>query len=239
MRVQLAAGTDVGQVREENQDDFLTALEGATGLVAVLDGLGGHLGGREASELAHRVMADAWRRQARLDLAPRLSRSIRAAHEAVRTLGRKRTYRGCGTTCVAIAFEGDRFVLANVGDSRAYRVRQGAIDQLTMDHTFANELVQQRLATPEAAAMHPDAETLTRCLGMETRVEIDLGTGPLEADDRFLLCSDGLYRHVAQQEMGEIVLASEDDEMACQALIDLANDRGGEDNITVAIATVL
>lgn len=238
-RLHVHAATHVGRVREANEDAFL--VRGADqdspggGLVAVCDGLGGHFGGAAASQAAVEALAKGFPFARRLSLREQVRRSMEAAHQAVRGLARHDARMSeSATTCVAVAIEGGETVLAHVGDSRAYLLREGRVTQLTKDHSFGNELIARGLATEESAARHPDAEVLTRCFGLSPRLEVDFRLGRLRDGDRLLLCSDGLYRHLTEEDLADILIGDKLDAV-CAALIDTANARGGSDNITVAV----
>jgi hypothetical protein len=142
-----------------------------------------------------------------------------------------------GTTCVAIAARGRVVEIAHVGDSRAYVFRNDSVEQITRDHSYLNDLIDIGLLTPELARNHPERNIITRCVGMADELEVDFTTREARPQDIYLLCSDGLYNHVDDEEMKGVV-RSMDPQPACQALVDLANKRGGEDNITVAVMKV-
>ncbi|HSG06390.1 MAG TPA: protein phosphatase 2C domain-containing protein, partial [Nitrospiria bacterium] len=145
---------------------------------------------------------------------------------------------GMGTTMVCVLIEDDKAYVAHVGDSRAYLVRNGTIDQVTGDHSLINDYIQQGILKPEEAEQHPLKHVITRALGSNLKVEVDVKTVPLSGDDTFLLCSDGLSNLVNGQEMKESGLdAAPDLESACGKLVELANDRGGDDNITIVLVS--
>ena len=140
-----------------------------------------------------------------------------------------------GTTLVMLLMGEDRAALAHVGDSRAYLVRAAGIRQLTDDHSLVAELLRRRKITEDAAREHPHRHVLTRALGVRPNVEPDLAELTLTHDDVFVLCSDGLTNHVMDDEIAKIVSSNTDLRAACSALIELANSRGGEDNITIVL----
>ena len=140
-----------------------------------------------------------------------------------------------GTTLVALLAGGERIALAHVGDSRGYLVRSGRIRQLTDDHSLVAELVRRREISPRAAREHPHRHVLTRALGVRRHVEADLAELTPARGDVFVLCSDGLTTHVGDDEITKVVCDGTDLEAVCDRLIDLANSRGGEDNITVVL----
>jgi len=238
MRLSSFAGSDVGRMRSGNEDSYFC---GQT-VFAVADGLGGHQGGEVASAAAVEPLA-------RLDgreftdpgeAAEALATAIRDANQAIldRAAGDPALY-GMGTTLTAAAVAGRHLQLAHVGDSRAYLLREGTLDQLTTDHTVVGELVRRGRLTPEQAAIHPERSILTRAVGLDPRVPVDL-PDPLELQpgDQVLLCSDGLTEAVNDAQIAELLSAAPDGQAACRALIDAANDAGGPDNITVVLVRV-
>lgn len=236
MILSAAARTDVGLRRSGNEDCF--ALEPKLGLFLVADGMGGHTAGQVASELAAEGTLMALRRVADSDAA--LTEKLRycvavANHQIYATALAKPTLKGMGTTLVAVLAGQGRLALAHVGDSRAYLVRGGRIRQLTDDHSLVAELVRRREITETAARGHPHRHVLTRALGVRRSVQPDLAELTPAADDVVVLCSDGLTTHVRDDEIADITIRETDLEGMCDALVDLANARGGEDNTTVAV----
>jgi serine/threonine protein phosphatase PrpC len=236
MRLSSFAGSDVGRMRSGNEDSYFC---GQT-VFAVADGLGGHQGGEVASAAAVEPLARLDGRQFTDpgEAAEALATAIREANEAIldRAAGDPALY-GMGTTVTAAAVAGDGHIqLAHVGDSRAYLLREGALDQLTTDHTVVGELVRRGRLTPEQAAIHPERSILTRAVGLDPRVPVDL-PDPLELrpGDQLLLCSDGLTEAVDDDQIAELLSATPDGNAACRSLIDAANDAGGPDNITVVL----
>jgi serine/threonine protein phosphatase PrpC len=228
-----AGGTDIGQAREANEDAYLIAV--ARGLFLVADGMGGHAAGEEASALAIRTLAD-YLTEARLATGPipdTLTQGMRLAHLAITEAGQAQpAWEGMGTTVVLAALVGRTAYLANVGDSRAYLIRQGTIRQLSRDHSMTTFLVEQGLLTAEDAREHPARNQLLAALGVahpEVVAQVEL---PLLTGDRLLLCTDGLWGMVTDAEMLATVQAAADPDMAVQALLVRANAAGGEDNIT-------
>lgn len=235
-----AAITDTGCERELNEDRY-AVIESDSGIAwIVCDGMGGAMGGELAAQLA----IDAIRR----DLESQPSRPVDVAIrssvlEANRVIVLRRqnpAFSGMGTTVVAVMFNGPEVSIAHAGDSRAYLVRDAAIQQLTKDHTYVQDLVDKGKLDSEEALSHPQAHVLTRCIGSEPGLEVDLkrlwiwDVPQSEPIDYLLLCSDGLYSHVTEGEIANIAsqLAPQ---RACVELVELAKSRGGYDNITVAI----
>ena len=245
-RFRSAARTDVGMKREHNEDSFLVNED--LGLYVVCDGMGGHAGGETASRLAVQTVEkelisarlrtdDPFTSTAGLEhtpLANALQEAIEGACSIVyRTSRSQPELLGMGTTCVALLLHGDVAVVGHVGDSRAYLVREGAIRQLTEDHSLVNEQVRAGLLTFEEAKHSRLRNIITRSVGFEEDVLVDVIGLETKPGDRFLLCSDGLCNLVEREEI-RITLASERDPGdVCRSLVGLANERGGDDNITV------
>jgi len=231
-----AARSDVGMRRSVNEDCF--ALVSDYGLYVVADGMGGHTAGQLASRLATAGTIDALRRIAPsgASLTEKLRYCVAGANRQIYdTAVAKPDLAGMGTTLVAALAGGGRLALAHVGDSRGYLVRQGGIRQLTDDHSLVAELLRRREITPGAALGHPQRHVLTRALGVRRSVEADLVELTPEAEDVLVLCSDGLTTHVADDEIARCVTGERRPEVVCEQLVALANERGGEDNITVAL----
>jgi serine/threonine protein phosphatase PrpC len=236
MILRAAARTDVGRKRAANEDRYALAPE--LGLYLVADGMGGHRAGQVASELAAEATLAALRtlEAAEASLTDKLRYAVAAANRAVFASARARPERtGMGTTLVALLAARGRVALAHVGDSRAYLIRGGRIRQLTDDHSLVAELVRRREISPHDARGHPHRHVLTRALGVRRSVEADLAELTPAGDDHFVLCSDGLTGHVDDAEIACAVAAESDLDAVCARLIELANSRGGDDNITIAL----
>ncbi len=229
--------TDVGRRRNENQDAYGIAHTDEISLFIVADGMGGARGGATASSLAvHVVTREAFESSGKLN-AVSLKNSIECANAVI--FNKSKTdedLSGMGTTIVALAFVGEQCVVAHVGDSRIYRLRENELEQLTRDHTLVQELVDTGAIPPEEAADHPIAHMLTRSLGPTDSIEVEVRVLPdlCEVDDQFLLCSDGLYNLVTDEEIAQS-MATKEPEEAARELVDLALERGGTDNVTVEI----
>jgi protein phosphatase len=236
MKLTAAARSDVGRRRPANEDTYALAPE--LGLFLVADGMGGHRAGQVASGLAARAALGALRSLAGDARGPseRLRACIAAANGEILASSRiKPELAGMGTTVVALLAEGGRMALAHVGDSRAYRIRGGEIRRLTEDHTVVGELVRRGEISQRAAEEHPHRHVLTRALGVRRAIEPDLLEVAPEPGDVYLLCSDGLTGHLADEEIAALVADAPDLDAAAERLVDLANGRGGEDNITVVL----
>ncbi len=234
-----AAASDVGRVREQNEDAYW--VDDDRGLFVVADGMGGHAAGEIASSLAVRAAADGLallpddptRTQAR----DRVRRAIKDANTVILIEGRARPERsGMGTTATVLFVSPDGwFVIGHVGDSRAYLVRNGAVSRITEDHTYVQELVNQGRLSDEEARMHPRSSLLTRALGTTASVPIDIYDGSLRPGDRLLLTSDGLTTMVPEDLIIEILKRPSTPETLVGALIDAANAAGGADNTTAIV----
>jgi PPM family protein phosphatase len=231
------SATDVGRVRTVNQD---IPLERAN-LYAVADGMGGHAGGEVAARVAVDTLEKAFEREPTSDgLRDAFSKANSAIWQESQA---NLDLRGMGTTLTAVALVGgtdghDVLALGNVGDSRAYVFSEGHMVQVTDDHSLAEERMRQGEMTEAEAAVHPQRHILTRALGVSSEVEADMWELHLRTGDRLLLCSDGLSNEVGLDEMAEILEAVDDPAEAAHRLVDVANEHGGSDNITVVIVDV-
>ncbi len=231
------SASDVGRVRTVNED---LALESLT-LFAVADGMGGHVGGEVAARTAIDTLRTEFTRASSVD---GLVGAVRLANQAVWEAGRAdQALRGMGTTLVAAALvttdDGDRLVLTNVGDSRAYRLHGGELSQLSVDHSVAEELVARGELSEAEAAVHPHRHILTRALGVAPEVDVDVWQVVPEEGDRFVLCSDGLTNEIPVAEMTDVLTESRDPQEVATTLVAKANRAGGNDNITVVVLDVV
>jgi PPM family protein phosphatase len=235
MRLRFGASTDVGRMRTNNEDSYLSE----TPVAAVADGMGGHRAGEVASAIAMEELAalrgkGPWpnERAATDDLKRAIVRANRRIREAA---AGDRELNGMGTTLVAMLEDGDSVHLANVGDSRAYLLREGELTQVTVDHTLVQELIDEGKLTPEDAERHPQRSMITRALGVDHEVEIDLFTYKLQPGDRLLLCTDGLSGVLEPTQIRNVLLRVRDSQKAADRLVAMANEGGGPDNITVIV----
>jgi protein phosphatase len=231
--------SDVGQVRTSNQDycdEFLNPS--GDRLLVVADGMGGHRGGATASRVATETIGEIFEastQESSETLYAALSEANRRVHQQSID---DPELRGMGTTVVAMLFDTDGCVwVAHVGDSRAYRLHSAGIEQITQDHSVVGEMVRRGLITPEEADAHPRRNEILRSVGVEAEVEVDVAQVVATRGDFFLLCSDGLTGLVSDPEIEQIV-RSESPENAAKQLVDMANNRGGHDNVTVQIALI-
>ncbi len=237
--IHYGVGTDVGRKREENQDSYGVLKNDRLQFFMVADGMGGAKGGAVASSLAIKVVEQAMS-QKEVISSDEVARTLSKANSDIFKQGSEdEALNGMGTTFVGLTFFGERMIITNVGDSRAYRIRNNQITQLTDDHTLVNDLLRNGAITKEQAENHPVAHMLTRSLGPCPDVDVEsfiCEDGPAR-NDKYLLCSDGLYNVVPSDEILQIVNSKSLDE-AVQELISLANDRGGPDNITIILIHV-
>jgi PPM family protein phosphatase len=227
MKVAAAVATDVGLVREGNEDSYLTDEP----LFAVADGMGGHRGGEVASQLAVETLEKLFKKR-----IGELPDQVREANRVVfeRSVVDEKV-AGMGTTLTAALVEGDRVRLAHVGDSRAYLLRDGGLRLLTEDHTLVHRMVTEGEISKEEAQTHPQRSVLTRALGVDTIVDVDDDTVQVRPGDRLLLCTDGLTSMVSEQAIEEVLRAVPDPQEAAERLVRLANEGGGTDNTTVVV----
>lgn len=245
LQTTLGAKTDLGRIRENNEDKYeffqpededTLALKGA--FYAVADGMGGHSAGQIASELALKTAVKAYYS----DNSPLLEESLKSAvqqanaiiHDAARAIIER---SGMGTTMTALVLRGDEAFIAQVGDSRCYRLRDGKFEQITEDHSWVQEQVKRGGMTKEEAEYSPYKNIITRSLGNQPTVEVDVFQEELEPGDVFLLCSDGLSGEVSDDEMRKALTDNSPSKAAMQ-LVELALDHGGRDNVTVLILAV-
>jgi PPM family protein phosphatase len=233
-RIVAAGGTDVGRVREGNEDAYLVA----DSVFAVADGMGGHLAGEIASAKALEPV-EALDGKVYADAEEAVSALRDAVHQANQTVSQmaedEPLYRGMGTTLTAVLVEGRRLHVAHVGDSRAYLLRDGTFNQLTDDHTLVQHLIDEGQISREEAATHPQRSIITRAIGVAREVEVDSMTLDLEPGDQLLLCSDGLTGVVSDEEIERALGSDEDEDKIIRGLIEQANEGGGPDNITVVV----
>jgi serine/threonine protein phosphatase PrpC len=234
VNVSVGAATDVGRVRTGNEDAYLADAP----LFVVADGMGGHIAGDIASSTAIEAIA-AHRDEANAEDPQTLARLVLGANEAIwERADSDASLQGMGTTCTLVYIDGRRAHIAHVGDSRAYRLRDGALEQLTEDHTLVARMVKEGRLRAEDAERHPQRNVITRALGGGSDVSVDLLAIDLNEGDRLLLCSDGLTAMVEHDRISETLAEEDDPQRAADRLVGLANDAGGEDNITVVVVDV-
>ena len=227
MRIEQGVATDIGRVRDGNEDSYLVDPP----LFAVADGMGGHRGGEVASHLALETV-EALAHDGKGTLADQVHEANRAVFARSQE---DRAVTGMGTTVTAAKVVDDVVHLAHVGDSRAYLLRAGDLRRLTEDHTLVNRMVKAGEITPAEAEVHPHRNVLTRALGTEPDVEVDTDEVALMDGDRIVLCSDGLFGMVNEEQIQAILETEPDPQKGADRLVRAANRAGGVDNITVVI----
>lgn len=224
--------TDVGCVRDHNEDSLLVAPP----LFAVADGMGGHAAGEVASEIAITVLGE---KAPHTPDAAALGRAVEDANRAViLAANEKRGRAGMGTTITAAVLQKDRLVIAQVGDSRAYLLHQGRLQQLTRDHSLMADMIEAGRLTPEEARTHPNRSVITRALGSDPRMVPDLYEITVETGDRLLLCSDGLSSMVEDSAIESTLARTRDPQRCASMLVNEAIAAGGYDNVTVVVVDV-
>ncbi|MFK2824949.1 Stp1/IreP family PP2C-type Ser/Thr phosphatase [Bacillus sp. B190/17] len=233
--------TDKGRVRPYNEDHGgVFANAAGDRLAIVADGMGGHNAGDVASQMAIEAMKSQWMQIDRIQTASQAEQWLKTAisESNGKVLEHSQNFSECsgmGTTLVAAVCTAGFCTIANIGDSRGYLFNESGLAQITEDHSLVNELVKSGEITKEEAEHHPRKNVLTRALGTEPNVAADYYTVMFEQGDSLLLCSDGLSNKLAQQEMQQILEATISIEEKAESFIQMANENGGEDNITLVI----
>ena len=240
--------SDVGRKRTHNEDSF--ALVESENLYLVADGMGGHASGEVASRMAIETMAEFFAATSadpeatwpyKMDKARgydenRLVTGIKLANRRIYEAAQRETrLHGMGTTMVALLAVRDAMLIGHVGDSRVYRLRNGALEQLTEDHSLLNDYIKMKSMTPEEIESFPHKNVIVRALGMKETVKVDAILDTPKPGDVYILCSDGLCGPASDEEIKEIMLKHKDLRDSAQALIDRANEHGGPDNVTVVL----
>jgi protein phosphatase len=246
IRLRSSARTSVGQIRENNEDNIRLWTRDEFVLAVVADGMGGAAAGEEASRIAVETIQLALGREGVENLedssiTEKLRDTIQDANRSImQKAATAPEMRGMGTTVTLAFVRGTYATVAHVGDSRAYLVdgESRSISQITSDHSFVEALLAAGHITEEQAAEHPMRNVLYRALGQAEEIDVDMYYKRLHIGDRLVLCSDGLTRHVKADEIADLTLANSNPDVASQKLIDLANARGGEDNVSVIVIAV-
>lgn len=244
-KVSVACKSDLGRVRENNEDKFEYYIPSEDSVLAtrgqiylVCDGMGGHAAGQIASELTCKTFIEVYLHHPAEDAETAAYSAVVAANRFVLDVARAvPSRRGMGTTLSALLIVQDRALTVQVGDSRIYRLRNDMLEMLTTDHTWVEDAISQGMITEEEASAHPYRHVLTRAVGTEDSVQPDLAWRNVEIGDTYLLCSDGLLNHVPDPEIAEILMANAPSEAAWK-LVGQALAGGGSDNCTVLIVHI-
>ena len=246
--IEVASLSDLGCQRDNNEDAFLYweptsdadfARKGRLAVIA--DGMGGYEGGQEASRLAVETVREVYDEDFRGDPQTTLQEAFAIAHGRIQDFAEKHPgFLGMGTTCTALVVLGRRLYVAHVGDSRLYRVRGPQISRLTRDHSYVGRLVESGIVRSEDAEKHPQRHILTAALGAGTEVSADSADPEvdLEDGDTLVLCTDGLWGVVSEDEIVKAVREEKSVQESCRELVRLALERGGPDNITVQVLRI-
>jgi len=243
MQIAVGASTDVGMIRQGNEDNFFAEADERRGVFVVADGMGGHAAGEVASEMAVQIIA---RHLLALTSAvdeganTLVSKAMQDANRAIfeRMLA-ETDKQGMGTTASVMVLSDKGYLIGQIGDSRVYLLRDGGLTQITKDHSYVQEQVDAGLLTPEQARYHPYSNVITRCVGASDQVEADIYSGEARVGDVFLLASDGLTGMVDDRRLQALLLARSGPGRIVDSLIAEANGRGGLDNITAIVIQVL
>ncbi|MEO7096578.1 MAG: protein phosphatase 2C domain-containing protein [Polyangiales bacterium] len=252
LRILAAGATDIGKVRQHNEDAILVRPDLQLYLVA--DGAGGHNAGNVASALAATSVGHYFEATAadprlanpldELNLSPaarRLSRAIQMANREIIEIAKTRNnYHGMGTTIAAVSGQPELGVIhvAHVGDSRVYRIREARIEQLTADHSLANDVLEQRPDLPEEVGHKLPRKVVTRALGMEEALRVSVRTHQIIPGDKYLICSDGLTGALDDDDLSDVIRVAKTPEEGVKLLIDMANEAGAEDNLAAVVIMI-
>ncbi len=252
MKLNISALSDTGTVRPRNEDHF--GVFEKEGLIVICDGIGGHKAGDAASRLAvetfkkfyteldpeiHQEVTKDLKNNA-LKCVSKIVSACRLTNRRLYNLGHQEIrYRGMGTTLTAIEFDDDKAIIAHIGDSRVYKIQNNEMRMLTVDHTWINELIQDKEIDPKDADKFIKKNVITRAMGLEAAIKIDVHIEPIERDDKFLLCTDGLSKALTNDEIKNIIFYNGKNlDHALRHLVDNANIKDGSDNITAILAHV-
>jgi serine/threonine protein phosphatase PrpC len=238
--IHAAAQSHAGRVRAENEDSVYLHVETPTAFALVADGMGGSQGGKRASEMAARTIAQMYESGSGSSPATTLRKAFEAASKEIyREAAQDKSLEGMGTTCVALAVRDSRAWAAWVGDSRLYLIRAKRMFQMTEDHSMVRQMVREGLLTSAEASEHGERSVITRALGSKKTVAVSVWDEPypIRPGDRYLLCSDGLHDVVPEDDI--LSIATEPGvERSCAALVEAANQRGGPDNVSAILVEI-
>lgn len=232
--MRIAHLTNIGQVRNKNQDRYL--IDEARGLFVICDGMGGHKAGEVAAQIGIDTLAQFFANKEETSPADDLVSAILEANRLIYLQGRKyEELRDMGTTITVALIRGEFLYVASVGDSSLFVINESGINKITEDHTLAEELVREGLLSARSHSVNRYRHVLTRALGMEETVMVDLRSVVIKEGDYIVMSSDGLTDLVEPEEIERIVKTHENLDLAAERLVDLAMERGGHDNITVIL----
>ena len=227
------AATHVGKVRQINEDSYLNRED--LNLWVIADGMGGHHAGDVASKAIVQCLDEITPRKRLSTYIDEIEDRLISVNQKLRQMAAEhRDNRTIGSTVVSMVALNNYFALLWAGDSRVYRVRHGSLSQLTRDHSQVEELVERGVILREEAESHPASNVITRAVGATDQLYIDVDIDKAEPGDTFLLCSDGLYKHLSDEEIGNILQKNDLDEI-CKSLVDLTLERGASDNVTLVV----
>ncbi|MFH1620044.1 MAG: Stp1/IreP family PP2C-type Ser/Thr phosphatase [bacterium] len=249
LKPEFAARTDQGRSREKNEDSLL--IDAQLGLVAVADGMGGHNSGELASSLAVKVLRERFESMSSGRIKPpayndefsletnQMAFAAQLANDIIyEAAGSMAENKGMGTTLSAALVRSGKLFIAHVGDSRIYLLRAGTFEQITRDHSLVMDQVRKGLITKQQAETSSLQNILTRALGTQKTIKIDMHERELKDGDRIFLCTDGLFKALPEERIAGVLAQKTDDAAVCEIMVDEANAAGGPDNITVACVTV-
>jgi len=249
LKINFSGATDPGKVRKNNEDSFL--VDERLNLAIVADGMGGHNSGEIASQIAVNVTREKFLDMANTEHKPanyngkfqlhtnQLAFASQMANTIIYETGlAKSENKGMGTTLTAVLFQNDKLSIIHVGDSRVYLFRENTLYQISQDHSLVMDQVRRGIITKEQAEKSPLQNILTRAMGTQKTIEVDMSEIELKENDRIFLCTDGLFKCVKEDSAADILRGNKDVRASCEKLIETANINGGPDNITVVVGEV-
>ena len=243
--VTIGSATHVGMKRQENQDyhAWHSPEEGSKKgiLLALADGMGGRYGGSTASKIAVDVLIETYYKDMSHSIPESLEKAFHKANEEIVARGHTDiNLAGMASTLTAVVLKPDKMYYAHVGDSRGYSIYKNEITQFTEDHSYVADLIKAGQITEKEAETHPERNIITRAIGLESKLTVDAPAEPqaIKKDQHILLCCDGLHGLVSDEEILKVVYEYQEPDLTCEKLVEMANERGGPDNITVMIARV-
>lgn len=239
------ACSDVGKMRKINQDSYYLSENTSLPLFVVADGMGGHNAGEIASSVAIKIVKKCLDTKYELiisnelDVTTFIEETLKLSNKEIYKMGKSNIeYNGMGTTITIGCIKDDKLYIGHIGDSRAYIINKQKFMQITQDHSLVAELVKNGSISEDEATNHPQKNVITRALGTDIDVKVDISEYKLERNDIILLCTDGLTNMVSENIIKEIIMSCDDLQKACETLIENANKNGGKDNSTVMLIKV-